>query len=528
MRLLFRTSRWLHKYVGLLLIVFAIWMSASGILMNHPDWIAGVSVPNWLVPPQYRMENWRRGALRCAVFSEHEHDTGFIAGSQGVWKTSNGGETFQSFNVGLPESPYYRRTNSIALCENGTDRLYAATRGGLYVCTLDTEGWRRIPLDSSNREHDEEVLKLVRVSDDLFAFTQSRAYRASISGSSPAFAGVSLTRATDNEPPVFLVKLFFDLHSGKVWGLPGRLLFDAAGLVIIFLGVSAFYVWYFPWKLKRSLRTPAAGKAAPKSGVYRALFKYHLKVGIWAAAILLVIGGTGVFMRPPLLAVLGLGTVPRGAYPGPLPDNPWHDRIRSALYDHVEDRIIIEATDGFWAGPPDLKSPFHKIDFPAPVFVMGTTVFEPYGDNGFLVGSFSGLFHLERTTGRSFDMRTNLPVRDFFKFKPAEVMAAGYMRTPDGREYLAAHDQGLIPLGDTRDDGRFQMPFEIAGEYEMPLWNFLFELHNGRIFRDIIGKWYALLVPLGSILFVLMTLTGVYDWCFLRFSRNAAPRRTET
>ena len=81
MKWLFRTSKWIHKYLGLLLILFIGWMSVSGILMNHPDWISGLSVPRWLVPPQYRIHNWSRGALRVGVFSEQDPAVGYIGGS---------------------------------------------------------------------------------------------------------------------------------------------------------------------------------------------------------------------------------------------------------------------------------------------------------------------------------------------------------------------------------------------------------------------------------------------------------------
>ena len=50
---------------------------------------------------------------------------------------------------------------------------------------------------------------------------------------------------------VTLVDLFFHLHDGRVWGLPGRLLFDVVGLIIFILSISAFNTWYFPKMLKR-------------------------------------------------------------------------------------------------------------------------------------------------------------------------------------------------------------------------------------------------------------------------------------
>jgi hypothetical protein len=51
--IIFKISKWLHKYIGLALILFLMWMSLSGVLMNHPDLIAGIYVPRLLVPLQY-------------------------------------------------------------------------------------------------------------------------------------------------------------------------------------------------------------------------------------------------------------------------------------------------------------------------------------------------------------------------------------------------------------------------------------------------------------------------------------------
>ena len=48
----------------------------------------------------------------------------------------------------------------------------------------------------------------------------------------------------------------------------------------------------------------------------------------------------------------------------------------------------------------------------------------------------------------------------------------------------------------------------------------MFEVHNGQFFREWLGGGYILIVPLGALLLVLITLTGVYDWL-----RNQLARR---
>ncbi len=59
----------------------------------------------------------------------------------------------------------------------------------------------------------------------------------------------------------------------------------------------------------------------------------------------------------------------------------------------------------------------------------------------------------------------------------------------------------------------------------MPLWNYLFEVHNGRFFREWLGGGYILIVPLGALLLVLITLTGVYDWLRNQLARRRRQRQ---
>lgn len=61
-------------------------------------------------------------------------------------------------------------------------------------------------------------------------------------------------------------------------------------------------------------------------------------------------------------------------------------------------------------------------------------------------------------------------------------------------------------IGSLRRDGRFEMPAAMKQEFRLPLWSFLFELINGRLFKNAIEDWYALVVPLASALEVLIAL----------------------
>ena len=79
--------------------------------------------------------------------------------------------------------------------------------------------------------------------------------------------------------------------------------------------------------------------------------------------------------------------------------------------------------------------------------------------------------------------------------------------------YIATHLEGLKNLKG-EPVKIFEQP-KIMNEIKMPLWNWNFELHNGRILKFIIGKYYILLVPFSAILFFLVILSGLYDWIFI-------------
>ncbi len=524
---LFAVSRWLHRYLGLVLFLYLALEGVTGILLNHPGLISGLAVPRWLVPPSYRIGNWSRGSLRTAVFSERDPKLGFFAGSEGVWKTSDGGVTFEPLESGYPRSSYHRRTNHVLLLEDaGGARLWAATRGGLYECDLKQETWRPVELGGEP----EEVRKILLVDRRLVVFTPSHAYESAASTALGAagFRPVSLARAGGSGEDGFrLVTLMAALHGGEIWGLPGRLLIDLVGAGLVFLSLSGVYVWYFP----RALRWSFRGHRAAHTGdtrqrrAYRWLYKYHLDLGVWATLFLIVIAGTALCLPPsPLVSLTARTTVSRGYWPGPLPTDPWHESIGNATYDSERHEIVIESKGSLWRGPADFSGAFTKDPARLPVGAMGTNVMEATRD-GLLVGSFSGLYLSRLDGGPPTDLRTGKPSPQGTPRRPVgDWQVAGYFETPAGERFVATHNGGLTGIGDARPGNRFQPPDEMIAGYRMPLWSFLFEIHNGRILRDWMGRGYFLISLVGAGSLLVISLTGLYDWAYRksRVQRRAA------
>lgn len=203
MKRIFKISKWLHKYIGLALILFLMWMSLSGVLMNHPDLISGISVPRWLVPSQYHPDNWNRSGILNAVFSKANPGVAYLGGKLGVFKSINGNVLENPIDNCFPSSSFYRKTNHLFLLESdSTAHLLAATDGGLYISKMADEQWQHVRLG----DKDERALKILQVKSRLLVFTPSGVYVSESNAQNLNFAAVDLQRS-ESERHVFFIKL---------------------------------------------------------------------------------------------------------------------------------------------------------------------------------------------------------------------------------------------------------------------------------------------------------------------------------
>ncbi|BDD11058.1 iron-regulated protein [Fulvitalea axinellae] len=494
---LYNWSKKWHKYLGLFLAGFIIYTGFSGILLNHPSEIAGWSVHKSWVPERYHPYNWNRSALIKAVYNPKNESSLLVAGKQGVWRSDDGGFTFRPDMAGaFPESRYLRKTNDL-LIHNQT--AFAGTFGGLFSKKLSETDWKEIPLGDKK----EDVKAVLETPNGLIAISKNGAFRKKASGE---FEQVILPRPDKNS--MSLIDFTFALHSGWLWGLPGRIVFDIVGLATVFLSVSAIYIFIFRKKKKN--------KATKKRMAF--FVKYHNSIGFWLCGFILITSITGAFMRPPLLAALANGKAPSILLPSYFEENPWYHTIRNACYDTETDRIIIDTSEGLWAGKSDLKSDFTPLDWSVNIFPMGCTVLRPEGDGHFLVGSFYGLYNYKEGDDYATDALTGEKVKPYAGIqRPGRFITTGYFQTTGGTRYVSTHGQGLLPIDRPQNMNAFMMPKTMAGDYRMPLWNYMFELHNARLLNDIFGKWTILVIPLAGIILTLISLTGIFEYCYRKY-----------
>ncbi|MHB2156230.1 PepSY domain-containing protein [Calditrichota bacterium GD2] len=507
--LIYIKSRWIHKVFGLILIPFLIWMSISGIILNHPEVFARFNVPSWLVPSHYHIKNWNRSSIIGAV---HVNDTEmFIYGKKGVWQVDDARKVHY-VGQGFPQADYYKKTNHMIFLTHGNDSLLiAATDGGLFLTSLNRINWQKIELPGKP----EKLKKILKIDDALLVFGESNVFRADLTKSALQFS-IATPLREETEKSVTMVQLFFDIHDGKAWGLAGKLLMDFIGLVIIFASVTGFYVWFSPWRNRKRANSTFKARTIAR---LRSWNKWHIKIGALVVVFFILLGSTGLFMRPPFLAAIAEKDVPAAYYPGKLSQNPWERKIQNALYDPFRDRLIIATSEGLWAGPGDLRQEFEKIDLNVPIFVMGPTYFECLPNGHYRIASFNGIFDYNPQTDQAVDLITGQIPNNVSTVRPADIMVTGYFQLNDGSEWITAHEQGICNL-EGKVVNIWRVPESMIDINSLSLWNFMFELHNGRIFKSVVGSLYILIIPLGSILFLLISFSGLYDWAFRKFRKK--------
>ncbi len=113
----------------------------------------------------------------------------------------------------------------------------------------------------------------------------------------------------DNKTGLF--KTLWVIHSGEIYGIPGKIIIDFAGLVFAFLTITGFIVFVNRIILKKN-KKPAEVKVKLRNS-NKWNIKWHNKFGWITLALLLLNTTTGMFLRPPLLAFIGnsrVGKIP--------------------------------------------------------------------------------------------------------------------------------------------------------------------------------------------------------------------------
>lgn len=459
-----------HKWSGLVCCLLLSVFCLSGVLLNHRGFSEGVDVSRRFLPPFYRHHSWNGGLLRGSQPLGHGRVA--VYGTSGMFVADSGASTFRDFNAGLPAAS--ARRNVRAMGADSAGNLYALTPGALYFRSSGAPGWRLLAQCPAGDRFSDLVVDGGRP----VVLGRSYLYTPDSSACGARLRPMVLRTSDDGHlDRTTAFRVVWMLHSGELFGLPGRLVVDFIALAFIALCITGGCIWLLP-KMKR-----------PKVGPYARL---HRKVGVWGMVFFALVALTGWMLRPPLMVPLAMWEVPEPAGTQlHAPGNPWHDKLRMLRHDAATGSWLLSTSRGFYsAAAPD--SVFRPLESAPPVSVMGLNVWLPDGPGRWLCGSFSGLYRWDVVSGRCEDYFTGEEPAAKAGPPVGRHKVCGMSRD-FGSDMVVLYDEGTPSL---------PQPPEMA-TMPMSLWNVALEAHSGRIYFGQSATWFFIFVAGALVLWCL-------------------------
>ncbi|WP_163323452.1 PepSY-associated TM helix domain-containing protein [Draconibacterium mangrovi] len=521
-----KTFKKLHKWPAIIIAFIAILFAASGIVMNHRQLFSGVDVSRNLLPKNYHYKNWNLAAVRGSIQLEGAN---LLYGNIGVWKTDDDLQKFEDFNQGFPKGMDNRKIYSVIQFK---EELFAGTHLGLYKRSKTDGFWQKLELPV-----DKERIADLEIKDNTLLVLTRHYLLESTDGQN--FEMIQLPEPVNYKRKTGLFNTFWELHSGELFGLAGKLFVDLLGLVTILLSVTGLLHFFFPKWIKRRKKKIGVqfGKvdhplpslvgnrnlkiSEDETGSVEKLVRFkklnlnwHNVVGYVFALFLLINTFSGMHLRPPLLIPIANKQV--GIIPGTHLDspNPWFDKLRRIHWDAANRRYIFSTVDGFFFADEKLSDKLIPAPVQPPVSVMGCNVLESMGDNYLMVGSFSGMFVWNTKNGMIADLFTGKPYQTpQGMVRPIGAnTVAGFVQSGN-KSWWFDYSRGAIVLNAQNEPQPFAaMPDEVRKASSMSLWNVALEIHTGRIFEHLVGSFYILFVPLAGICLMLVIISGFFLW----------------
>ncbi len=462
----------LHKYLGLPIAIMMIYMSISGILLNHPSLIKHFDAPAFLLPPDMKVNNWGRGAV---LTSAKLGDTLLVGGKLGVFKLF--GDDVIEMNNGLPSSVQTGTIFSL-FHDTLTSKIYAGSSSGLFCFDTANNEWIHV-------EGVRGKISVVSRFDSLLtAVSADTVYQLT----NENWSRTTLTKNGVLKPKKHSrIEYLFGLHSGELLGLPGRIFMDGIALIFISLSITGIGLMFFPkWtrkKIKRQVKFH---------------YTHHKKWGVLLIIPMLIIPVTGFFMRPPFM-MLFREPAPKQMESPQITEIPLHEDIVSIIEQedslHIVTKKHLYITSGFG------EKLIEKAKLP--VHPMGAYGAVAENDSTLLIGSFSGLLRYSHGEFYNYYGGDKINRTQFRKTGPYQV--SGVMNV-GGEIKIIDLRKGVFDLIDSLPLAA--MPEVIQKRSTYSLWNFLFELHNGRILKTWLNGFYLIHNIVASIGTILVIISG--------------------
>lgn len=495
-----RFLRKYHRWAGLIFAFFIMMFAWSGIVMNHRRFFSGVDVPRGILPKEFRYDNWNNAAVKGSL--KLSADSILLYGGAGIWLTDSVQGRFTDFTSGIRKGADNRIVSRIV--ETPSGGLFAATTFGLYRWDGCGE-W----LEQTRQAGIRERLADVEVRGDTLAVL-TRSHLFFSVAPYDTFHKVELPEPPGYEAKTSIFRAMWLLHSGQLFGTAGKLFVDLLGLLLIAVAVTGIVYFFSPGAIKRLNRRKKPVKKA--AATMKSSMRWHNRIGVWFLLFFIVLSLSGMFLRPPLLIAVIRSKVPNIPGTALSAPNPWNDKLRTIRYNPAQDSWLIYTSDGFYSFAGIGAIP-ERVAFTPPVSVMGVTVLEPTRQ-GWLVGSFTGLYYWNTERDMAFDCYSGQPVTGRKPGRPVSSNPVSGYSGDFAAPVVFEYGVGARDFGGGRNS--FAPMPQGLGSGRMSLWHLALEVHTGRIYGFLIGSLTDWFIPISGLTVLLVLISG---YCVYR-SRN--------
>lgn len=492
--------RKLHKWPGLIISFLLLYYGITGLFMNHREFFSNLEINRDILPADYAYNNWNNAALKDNLIVDK--DSILVFGNIGVWVTDSTFKNYNSLNKGFLQGADNRKIFDVHRSRDG--ELYAATLFGLYSFDKDKKSWNNLFVDADNQR----FVGIESLGDTIYAINRSFLFKGISRGTKTRFTKIELEQPDGYVNKVGLFETIWQIHSGEILGIPGKLFVDFMGLITIFLSATGIIYFFFPDWINNRRRNGNSSSAL--NNVKRWSLKWHNKTGAWFFVFLILLFFTGIFLRPPLLIAIADAKISPIKHTHMNQPNPWYDKLRDLFYDKERKLFLLSSSEGMFFMNVSDRKPV-KFEIQPPVSVMGINTLAAYRDGAYLIGSFSGLFLWHPSNPDIIDYAKGTIYENNSSGRPiGDYKVTGTITDTKDNQYMVDFDKGVVPLWHNKSFP--EMPENVLENSKMSLWNVSLEVHTGRFFRNFLGDFYILIVPLSGFIGVMVVLSGYLLW----------------
>ncbi|NPA37362.1 MAG: DUF1858 domain-containing protein [Chlorobi bacterium] len=488
-----------HKWISIVFALFIVLFALSGIVLNHRELLSSVDVNRNILPDEYRYNNWNDAAVKSTL--RISNDSVLIYGNIGIWLTDTTFGSFKDFNAGFPEGIDNRKICSMFMTQKG--EILAGTFFGLYHYDRNTKKWVFVNLPVNEKR----ITDLMELNGTLYVMTRSFLLTTT---DLKTFRQINIPPPENYDNKIGLFKTLWVIHSGEIYGEIGKIIVDFAALIFIFLTVTGVILFINGYRMKSRVSKDKKIYKIYKNSIWN--LKWHNKIG-WTTVLLLILTtSTGMFLRPPLLAIIGNSRVDKIPHTELATPNPWFDILRRIAYDKENNRFIVATMDGFFYSDDYFSTEMKMFPYQPPASIMGVNVMKQTGKDTWLIGSFEGLFIWNTRTGYIWDYIKKQP---YIPPEPGgppigDFKVTGFTNDFMGQEVFFDYDYGALNL--TSEIPFTPMPDNVKKASPISLWNVALEVHTARIYQALIGPFYILIVPLSGLAVLFILISGFFVW----------------